>query len=571
MEEMLDEVLEKLAMARMTTAELPSFPTEEEGGSLQLLGRRNLKPEEIAIARREKEEAEKAAKAANQKKDPRKKDQEEDRPVIGPSLFWDTFTDARERYASVWHGRFQNTYLDKKDFDQRYDKDLLRTEVTDGPGGTDVELRKCVDQLVMVEVANLRERMEREKGMKRKKPKKPKVKKVKLPKDPSDGAKLESFINTAVYLGVLQLPDDTVRVQDYLGAHNMMETALSEHLRANADAEMKAKWENLLKNWNPYVEQNVGMTKEAFEVLFKNYCSASTWMFEPSAAQIRQAVTEQCILPIGSQTIHDLVPSGNTCLLYGFKGSGKTMLSHAICNEAGANFFNLSPRLFNPGSGTGKIIQMIFRLARALAPSVIYIDEIELVLSGKKKKKGDPVASRAAKMKKDILNCMKDLQPTDRVLVLGNSRSPWAGDPKELLAFFKSMICCVHPDYASRMELWQKLIQRKGAALGSHSDYEILAHITNKYTSGAIAAIINETLTDRRLKRLSQRPLQLEEFLPSLSRATPIYKEEYQQMMQWSALLPMGMRRSTEADLAEPVDPKAKPAPKAKPKPKPSA
>lgn len=578
MEEMLDEVLEKMARARLADPSdlLPTFPTEEEGGSLALLGRRVLKPEEIAIAKAQREEAERLAKAEAKKKDnTRKKDTDEERPVLGGSIFWDVFTEARDRYANVWHSKFQGTYLDKKDFDQRFDKDLLRQEVTEGPGGTEVELRRCVDQLVMVEVANLRERMEAQMGVKKKKPKKPKVKKVKLPKDPSDGAKLESFINTAVYLGVLQLPDESLRVQDYLGAHDMMGPALLDHLRANgeqADA-MKGKWEALLKNWNPFVEQSLGMTKDVFEALFQKYCNPSTWMFEPSAVHVRQAVTETCILPLGSQTVSDLCSfairggsSTNTCLLYGFKGSGKTMLSHAICNESGANFFNLSPRHFNPGTGSAKIIQMVFRLARALAPSVIYIDEAELLFVSRKAARADPVASRAIKMKKEVINCIKDLQPTDRVLVLGNSRKPWTAG-KDMAGFWKQVICCVHPDYASRMELWQKLLHRKGAVLPNYNDYEILAHITNKYTSGVIAGVINETLTERRLRRLAHRPLQIEEFLPALSRATPIYKEEYDMMSAYSATLPLAMRHSQAADYAEPVDPKAKPAPR-KPAPK---
>jgi len=115
-------------------------------------------------------------------------------------------------------------------------------------------------------------------------------------------------------------------------------------------------------------------------------------------AQVRQAVTEYCILPLGSQVIHDAAPHHNAVLLYGFPKSGKTMLTHAICNETGANFFNLSPATFNPGSGAQKIIQMIFRIARSLAPSVIYIDQVEKIFGGKGKKKeeGRPCGSSSS-------------------------------------------------------------------------------------------------------------------------------------------------------------------------------
>jgi SpoVK/Ycf46/Vps4 family AAA+-type ATPase len=294
-------------------------------------------------------------------------------------------------------------------------------------------------------------------------------------------------------------------------------------------------------------------------------------MFEPSAAQVRQSVTEYCILPLGSQIVHDLAPHHNAVLFYGFAKSGKTMLTHAVCNETGANLFNLSPASFNPGSGLQKMIQMVFRIARSLAPSVIYIDQVEKIFAGKgkgKKKKGDPIAARAGKMKKDIIAGLKELEPTDRVLVIGNSRCPWEADMKELTSFFRGTVCCVHPDYASRMELWQQLLKAKGASLPNYHDYEILAYMTNKYTSGTIAQIISETLTERRLKRLSQRGIRCEEFLPALSRATPIFREDYDAMKEFVLKLPMTMRRATDEDFkeVEEVDPKAKgkPGPKGK-------
>eukprot|EP00658_Telonema_sp_P-2_P003482 TRINITY_DN11297_c0_g1_i1.p1 TRINITY_DN11297_c0_g1~~TRINITY_DN11297_c0_g1_i1.p1 ORF type:complete len:128 (+),score=37.83 TRINITY_DN11297_c0_g1_i1:131-514(+) len=101
----------------------------------------------------------------------------------------------------------------------------------------------------------------------------------------------------------------------------------------------------------------------------------------------------------------------------------------------------------------------------------------------------------------------------------------------------------------------------------AYNDYEILAHITNKYTSGTISAVIEETLTDRRLKRVGQRPVLLEEFLPALSRATPIFKEEYAMMEDFSSKLPMTMRRVNADDFKVEEDPKdaknRKPPPKA--------
>lgn len=586
MEQMLDEILMHLANVRLTAKEdtLPAFPTDEEGGSLALLGRLPKAAGDDDEANADEDAAAAAAAAAAKgKKAPPKKEagkgakkgeeEAEAPPTLTPSLFWDRFSGARERYANTWHSAFQQTYFEDRDLDQHLDRNLLHQEILEGPGGVQQELRRCVDQLVMVEVNNLRERMEREKGGKKKKGKgkNKKAKKIKV-KDPTDGTKLETFMNSAVYLNIMQLPDEKVRLADYIGAHDMMGDVMQEHQKLQAEQAdvIRAKWQAVLDKWGDYAEQSLRMRKDQFEELFKRYCEQSSWLFEPSATQVRQAVTEYCILPLGSQVIHDTSPHHNGVLLYGFPKTGKTMLTHAICNETGANLFNLSPATFNPGSGSQKIIQMIFRIARSLAPSIIYIDQVEKIFGGKgkgKKKKGDPVAARAGKMKKDIVNGFKELEPTDRVMIIGNSSAPWDGDVKDLCSIFRGMICCVQPDYASRMELWQTLIKRKGAELPSYHDYEVLSYMTNKYTSGVIAQVIEETLTDRRIKRLPQRPLKADEFLPALSRATPIFREDYTAMQEFVTKLPMNMRRVMEADFkeAEAVDPKAKGKPGAKP------
>ena len=41
-------------------------------------------------------------------------------------------------------------------------------------------------------------------------------------------------------------------------------------------------------------------------------------------------MTEYCILPIGSAAVHEKAPFIKTVLLYGAKGTGKTLLAHAV-------------------------------------------------------------------------------------------------------------------------------------------------------------------------------------------------------------------------------------------------
>ena len=56
-------------------------------------------------------------------------------------------------------------------------------------------------------------------------------------------------------------------------------------------------------------------------------------------AQIRQAVTEYAVLPLGSQRVHEkLEPHIKALLLYGHHNTGKKLLAHAIANSTGAIF-----------------------------------------------------------------------------------------------------------------------------------------------------------------------------------------------------------------------------------------
>lgn len=91
----------------------------------------------------------------------------------------------------------------------------------------------------------------------------------------------------------------------------------------------------------------------------------------------------------------------------------------AIANLSGANFFDLSPRNTDgkyPGKNVNMMIHMVFKVARTMAPSVIYIDEAEKVfLSDKKKLKefGSQVSHNVYKaVVLTITICRSGLQST---------------------------------------------------------------------------------------------------------------------------------------------------------------
>ncbi len=57
------------------------------------------------------------------------------------------------------------------------------------------------------------------------------------------------------------------------------------------------------------------------------------------------------------------VPVPKAILLFGASGSGKSMLAHAVAHEAGAHFFDISPRLTD-GKYIGKAVSMMLHMVR---------------------------------------------------------------------------------------------------------------------------------------------------------------------------------------------------------------
>uniref|UniRef100_A0A663M1V1 IQ motif containing with AAA domain 1 n=1 Tax=Athene cunicularia TaxID=194338 RepID=A0A663M1V1_ATHCN len=248
----------------------------------------------------------------------------------------------------------------------------------------------------------------------------------------------------------------------------------------------------------------------------------------PSLADVRQLIALYGILPLGSQTVHEKAPLVKALLLAGPTGVGKKMLVHAICTETGANLFNLSASNIAgkyPGkNGVQMMLHMVLKVAKQLQPSVVWIGDTEKIFS-----KAVPKAeeeNNPKQLEKFLPKFLKALKAQDRVLLVGTTNRPFDANLKPFCKVYQKIILIPRPDYASRFVLWKHIILQNGGEITNLLNISCLAKVSDGFTQGHIVQAVQAVLSELRLLQMTRKPLKTAEFMTSLARQDPVYKEE---------------------------------------------
>ena len=176
-------------------------------------------------------------------------------------------------------------------------------------------------------------------------------------------------------------------------------------------------------------------------------------------------------------------------LLYGPPGTGKTLLAKAVAREAQANFIaTKSSDLLSKWYGESEQqIARLFARARQVAPTVIFIDELDSLVPARGGGLGEPQVTE--RVVNTILAEMDGLEELQSVVVIGATNRPTLIDPALLRpGRFDELIYVPVPDQAGRRRILS--IHTGKMPLADDVDLDVLAERTERFTGADLEDLV---------------------------------------------------------------------------------
>ncbi|TDD79013.1 ATP-dependent zinc metalloprotease FtsH [Actinomadura rubrisoli] len=194
--------------------------------------------------------------------------------------------------------------------------------------------------------------------------------------------------------------------------------------------------------------------------------------------------------PAKFQSIGAKIPKG--VLLYGPPGTGKTLLARAVAGEAGVPFYSISGSDFVEmfvGVGASRV-RDLFEQAKANAPSIIFIDEIDAVGRHRGAGLGGGHDEREQTLNQLLVE-MDGFDVKGGVILIAATNRPDILDPALLRpGRFDRQVTVDRPDLEGRKGILR--VHGRGKPFAPDVDLDVIARRTPGFTGADLANVINE-------------------------------------------------------------------------------
>nr|CDS25563.1 katanin p60 ATPase containing subunit [Hymenolepis microstoma] len=222
--------------------------------------------------------------------------------------------------------------------------------------------------------------------------------------------------------------------------------------------------------------------------------------------EAKQLIKEAVVFPISyPELFSGILTPWKGLLLHGPPGTGKTLLAKAVATECRTTFFNISASsIVSKWRGDSeKLVRVLFEMARFYAPSTIFLDELDSLMSQRCSDAGSAVGmgehEGSRRMKTELLIQMDGLvKSDDLVFVLAASNIPWELDHSILRRLEKRILVDL-PNFEARKKMFENLLPKKQKfakpgvpPLTTQVDYERMAEITEGYSGSDIRLVCKE-------------------------------------------------------------------------------
>lgn len=194
--------------------------------------------------------------------------------------------------------------------------------------------------------------------------------------------------------------------------------------------------------------------------------------------------------PAKFQAVGAKIPKG--VLLYGPPGTGKTLLARAVAGEAGVPFYSISGSDFVEmfvGVGASRV-RDLFEQAKANAPAIVFVDEIDAVGRHRGAGLGGGHDEREQTLNQLLVE-MDGFDVKGGVILIAATNRPDILDPALLRpGRFDRQIAVDRPDMQGRLEILK--VHQKGKPVAPDVDLSAVARRTPGFTGADLANVLNE-------------------------------------------------------------------------------